>query len=243
MNVLLIMVDEMDGRKMGCAGWEGLGQGHIHTPNLDALAERGVIFDSAYCDSPLCVPSRASFVTGRHVHDIHCWDNGSPFDDSWETFAHRLQEQGVPVTTFGKIDLVEPCGDHGFERTEFDRHREIGDICGLYRDPLCRRIGARERLAKAGPKDISGCQDEQVYNRSIEFLRSSEAKDGPWMLWSSYTNPHFAHYAPPEFYDLYPEDEVAFPAVGDTNMLNRLNRDLCAATTGSSATWTASSAG
>ena len=221
MNVLLIMVDEMDGRKMGCAGWESM-----HTPNLDALAQRGVIFESAYCDSPLCVPSRASFVTGRHVHDVHCWDNGSPFDDSWETFAHRLQQQGVPVTTYGKIDLVEPCGDHGFERVEFDRHREIGDICGLYRDPLCRRIGAGERLDKAGPKDISGCQDEQVYNRSIEFLRSSEAQEGPWMLWSSYVNPHFAHYAPPEFYDLYPEDEVEFPEVGDTNMLNQLNRDL-----------------
>lgn len=226
MNVLLIMVDEMDGRKMGCAGREGAGRGHMHTPNLDALAERGVIFDSAYCDSPLCVPSRASFVTGRHVHQIHCWDNGSPFDDSWPTFGHRLEEQGVPVTTFGKIDSVRPCGDHGFERTFEPGMREIGDICGLFRDPLCRRAGARERLDRAGPRDISGNVDEQVYERSIDFLRSSEAKDGPWMLWSSYRNPHFAHYAPPECYELYPEDEVQFPPVGDTGRLNQLNRDL-----------------
>ncbi len=221
MNVLLIMVDEMDGRKMGCAGWEGM-----HTPNLDALAQRGVIFANTYCDSPLCVPSRGSFVTGRHVHHIHCWDNGAPFDDSWDTFAHRLQQQGVPVTTYGKIDLVEPCGSHGFDRTEFDKHREIGDICGLFRNPLARRVGAHERLEKAGPKEMAGNRDEQVYQRSLEFLRSPEAKDGPWMLWSSYVNPHFPHFAPPEFYDLYPEDQVEFPEVGDPGRLNQLNRDL-----------------
>ncbi len=219
MNVLLIMVDEMDGRKMGCAGREDM-----HTPNLDALAERGTIFESAYCNSPLCVPSRASFVTGRHVHEIHCWDNASPFDDSWETFGHRLEQQGVPVTTFGKLDFVEPCGDHGFERTFREVRREYGDICALFRNPLCRRKGARERLEKAGPKDISGNTDEQVYQKSLEFLRSSEAQDGPWMLWSSYLNPHFAHYAPEEYYDLY--EDPQFPEVGDTARLNQLNRDL-----------------
>jgi choline-sulfatase len=221
MNVLLIMVDEMDGRKMGCAGWESM-----HTPNLDALAERGTIFENTYCASPLCVPSRASFVTGRHVHEIHCWDNGSPFDDCWDTFGHRLEDQGVPVTTFGKIDFVEPCGDHGFERTFKPTRRNPGDICGLFRDPLCRRRNARERLQKAGPKDISGNIDEEVYDRSIEFLRSDEAQDGPWMLWSSYRNPHFAHFAPEEYYEMYPEDEVELPPVGDESKLNQLNRDL-----------------
>ncbi len=221
MNVLLIMVDEMDGRKMGCAGWE-----NMHTPNLDALAERGTIFDSTYCASPLCVPSRASFVTGRHVHEIHCWDNGAPFDDSWETFAHRLQQQDVPVTTFGKIDFVEPCSDHGFEDTEFDSHREIGDICGLFRNPVCRRKGGRERLENAGAKDISGNVDVQRYERSVDSRSSREALPGPWVPWSGYRNPHFAHYAPEEYYDLYPEDEVEFPEVGDLSRLNQLNRDL-----------------
>ena len=62
MNVLLIAVDEMDGRKMGCAGWEGM-----HTPNLDALAERGSSSRTPTATA-LC-SSRASFVTGRHVHD------------------------------------------------------------------------------------------------------------------------------------------------------------------------------
>ncbi len=226
MNVLLIMVDEMDGRKMGCAGWDGEGASTMHTPNLDALAERGVLFENTYCASPLCVPSRASFVTGRHVNEIHCWDNGSSFDESWGTFGHRLEDQGVPVTTFGKIDFVEPCGDHGFERMFKPGIREIGDICGMFRDPMCQRKGGRKRLDNAGPKDISGNVDEQIYENSIEFLRSSEAQDGPWMLWSSYRNPHFAHYAPEEYYDLYDEDEIDFPPVGDASTLNRLNRDL-----------------
>lgn len=221
MNLLLIMVDEMDGRKMRCAGWEG-----IHTPNLDALAERGTIFENAYCDSPLCVPSRASFVTGRHVHDIHCWDNASPFEECHETFGHRLEQQGVPVTTFGKMHFVEPFEDHGFRRTFEAAAQEIGDVCAGFRNPMCRRRNARERLERAGPKDISGNVDEQVYERSVEFLRSPEAQDGPWMLWSSFRNPHFPHFAPEEYYDLYPEDEVELPPVGDTNRLSQLNRDL-----------------
>lgn len=221
MNVLLIMVDEMDGRKMSCAGWEGM-----HTPHLDALAERGVLFRNAYSTSPLCVPARASFVSGRHVHQIHCWDNASPFDDSWETFGHRLEQQGVPVTTFGKLDFVQPFQSHGFERSFRPGHREIGDTCALFRNPMCRRVGARDRLDKAGPEDISGNVDEEVYERSVEFLRSSDAQDGPWMLWSSYRNPHFAHFAPPELYELYDPDEIELPELGNLQRLNQLNRDL-----------------
>ncbi len=221
MNVMLIMVDEMDGRKMGCAGWEA-----IHTPNIDALAERGTIFENAYCDSPLCVPSRASFVTGRHVHDIHCWDNTSAFDESWETFGHRLERQGVPVTALGKMHFVEPFDDHGFERTFEAAPQETGDICAGFRDPMCRRRNARERLEQAGARELSEHVDNEVHSRSIDFLRSSEAKDGPWMLWSSYRNPHFPHFAPEEYYDLYPEEEIELPPMGDTKRLNQLNRDL-----------------
>ena len=73
-NLLLIMSDEHNRRIMGCSGHP-----MIRTPNMDRLAARGVRFTDAYCNSPICVPSRASFATGRYVHQIRFWDNAFPY--------------------------------------------------------------------------------------------------------------------------------------------------------------------
>ena len=73
-NVVVIMSDEHDPRIMGCSGHP-----FIQTPHLDALAARGVRFPNAYTPSPICVPARAAFATGRRVHDIRLWDNAMPY--------------------------------------------------------------------------------------------------------------------------------------------------------------------
>ena len=62
---------------LGCAGHP-----MIRTPNLDGLAARGVRFSDAYCNSPICVPSRAALATGRYVHRIRFWHNAIPYDGS-----------------------------------------------------------------------------------------------------------------------------------------------------------------
>ena len=54
------------------------GHSMIKTPHLDRLARRGTLFTDAYCNSPICVPSRASFATGRYVSQIRFWDNAFP---------------------------------------------------------------------------------------------------------------------------------------------------------------------
>jgi choline-sulfatase len=73
-NLLLIVCDEHNPRVLGCAGHP-----MIRTPNLDRLAAEGVRFSDAYCNSPLCVPSRAAPATGRYVHRIRFWDNAIPY--------------------------------------------------------------------------------------------------------------------------------------------------------------------
>ena len=72
-NFLVIMSDEHNPKVMGCSG-----HGMIKTPHLDALAARGTRFTDAYTTSPICVPARASFATGRYVHQIRYWDNAMP---------------------------------------------------------------------------------------------------------------------------------------------------------------------
>ena len=98
MNVLLIMADEHRRDALGCAGHPV-----VQTPRLDALARSGTRFGNAYCNSPLCVPSRASFATGTPVHQTVAWDNGKPYSGGLPSFGQTLSEQGVQVVTVGKL--------------------------------------------------------------------------------------------------------------------------------------------
>ena len=88
-NILVIMSDEH-------APMYSHAYGHprIETPHMDALAAGGTLFRNAYCPSPLCVPSRAAFVAGKHVHRIGAYDNGAPFPSETVTFPHLLRAAG-----------------------------------------------------------------------------------------------------------------------------------------------------
>ena len=97
-NMLFIMSDEHNKRVLGAAGHKV-----IQTPNLDRLAASGVRFTDAYCNSPICVPSRASFQTGRPVHEIRFWDNAIAYDGSIPSWAHRLKAAGHRVNSIGKL--------------------------------------------------------------------------------------------------------------------------------------------
>ena len=74
LNLLVITSDQHRRTASGCYGHP-----LACTPNLDALAERGVRFDTAYCNFPICVPSRASLATGRYAHELGVWDNAAPY--------------------------------------------------------------------------------------------------------------------------------------------------------------------
>ena len=82
-NIVLIMADQLAPQFTGAYGHPV-----VKTPHMDALAKRGMRFDAAYCNSPLCAPSRFSFMAGQHVTSIASYDNASEFPSSVPTFAH-----------------------------------------------------------------------------------------------------------------------------------------------------------
>lgn len=84
------------------------------TLNLDALAAGGVVFDSAYCPSPLCAPSRMSMVSGQLPTKIGSYDNACSIDPSVPTYAHYLRAAGYETTLAGKMHFI---GEqlHGYE--------------------------------------------------------------------------------------------------------------------------------
>jgi arylsulfatase A-like enzyme len=85
------------------------------TPHIDALAARGMRFDAAYCNSPLCAPSRFAFMSGQLISRIAAYDNASEFRAIVPTFAHYLKALGYRTGLSGKMHFVGPDQKHGFE--------------------------------------------------------------------------------------------------------------------------------
>jgi choline-sulfatase len=214
-NVLFILSDEHSRRVLGCYGHK-----MIRTPNLDALAARGVRFADAYTNSPICVPARASLATGRYPHQIRFWDNGIAYDGSVPSWHHRLREAGHEVTSIGKLHFRSADDDNGFSEEIMPLHINdgIGDPMGWLRDKLPVRK-ATLRLAKDAGRGESSYQDydRKITDAAVDWLkaRAGASPDKPWALFVSLVCPHFPLIARPEFYDLYPESEVPLPALRD----------------------------
>ena len=109
-NILVLMVDQLTGTLFadGPADW-------LHAPNLRRLAARSVRFSRAYCPSPLCGPSRASFTSGQLPSRTGVYDNAAEFHSDIPTYAHHLRRVGYQTALPGKMHLVGADELHGFE--------------------------------------------------------------------------------------------------------------------------------
>ena len=109
-NIVVIMADQLAPQFTGTYGHP-----QVKTPHMDALAARGMRFDAAYCNAPLCAPSRFSFMSGQLVTRIAAYDNASEFPATVPTFAHYLRLAGYRTCLSGKMHFVGPDQLHGFE--------------------------------------------------------------------------------------------------------------------------------
>ena len=109
-NLLVVMADQLAAPALPCYG-----PSVVKAPHLDRLAAEGVLFERAYCNSPLCAPSRASMMSGRLPSKIGAYDNAAAFASSVATVAHGLRAQGYWTCLAGKMHFVGPDQLHGFE--------------------------------------------------------------------------------------------------------------------------------
>ena len=106
-NILLFMVDQLTSFVLSSYG------GTVcKTPNIDSLAQQGVVFENAYCPYPLCAPSRFGMMSGRLPSTIGAYDNGAEFPAAIPTFAHYLRLNNYYTCISGKMHFVGP--DLGF---------------------------------------------------------------------------------------------------------------------------------
>ena len=211
MNLLFIMSDQHSRHVLGCYGND-----IVRTPTLDALAARGTLFEHAYCNFPICVPSRASFATGRYAHAIGSWDNAAPYvGTEAASWGHRLTSQGHQVTTVGKLHYRRVGDPSGFPDQRLPMHvlDGEGDLYGLLRGAMPVRPQSRRQVlqARAGESEYTR-YDRAIAREGARWLRE-EAKEHrkPWCLFVSFVTPHFPLVAPPECFAMYPPEKLPLP--------------------------------
>ena len=210
-NVLVLMSDEHNARMLGSSGHQ-----IVRTPNLDALAARGTRFSAAYCNSPICVPSRASFATGRYVHEIGAWDNAAPYTGAGvQSWGHRLASSGVPVTTIGKLHYRDSADDTGFSDQRIPMHvmDGTGDLFGCLRNDMHATRYQLEHIDKAGPGESEYLRyDTAIASQASQWLlERATYRQTPWCLFVSFTLPHFPLIAPAQYIDQYRLEDVDMP--------------------------------
>ncbi len=211
MNLLILMSDEHTRRMTGCYGHPV-----VETPNLDRFAARGVRFDNAYVNNPICVPSRANFITGRYTHDTGNWDNSMPYSGAeCQSFGHRLAEQGHQFTTVGKLHYRYLDDDNGLPDSRLAMN--VVDGRGAYWLSMRWNIqpseGYLDEVNNAGAGECSYTRfDRAVATETASWLKNEAAThDKPWCLLASFGSPHPPFQVPQEWLDMYPPGSVDMP--------------------------------
>lgn len=211
-NLLILMSDEHQARAMGCAGHP-----FVQTPNLDALAGRGTRFENAYTPSPICVPARAAFATGRYVHQTRLWDNAMPYSGQLPGWGHVLQQGGVPVESIGKLHYRAEDDPAGFDTEHIPMMvaNGIGMVWGSIRRED-QRPAARGRMLGdyVGPGESRYTEyDQAVVARTKSWLadRAAGADRRPWCLYVGLVAPHFPLVVGEDYFNLYPPESLPEP--------------------------------
>jgi len=214
-NVLLVMFDQIAPQFLPCYGHK-----LVQAPHMQALAEQGVVFDSAYTNSPLCAPARFSMMAGQLVSRIGAWDNAVEFPSTIPTFAHYLRVRGYRTCLSGKMHFVGADQLHGYEeRVTSDMYPADFGWTPTWEEPEKIHWWFHNMLSvvEAGPYDRSL---EMDYDEEVAFAAARWLNDAgrgnderPWMLTVSLMHPHDPYLALTADWNRYRHDDIDMPAV------------------------------
>ncbi len=214
-NILFVMFDQMAPQSLPCYGHP-----LVQAPHLQALAEAGVVFDSAYCNAPLCAPSRFSMLAGQLPSRIGAWDNAAELPSSVPTYAHYLRRLGYRTCLAGKMHFIGADQLHGYEdRITTDIYPADFGWTPTWDEPAKVHWWFHDMLSvvEAGPCDrsLEWDYDDEVGHRAVRWLydhaRGGEAR--PFMLTVSFIQPHDPYLAPRQDWARYDHAVIDMPAV------------------------------
>lgn len=197
-NILLIESDSMDGRAMGC-----MGHAAAYTPNLDRLTGQGVLFNSAYCNSPQCVPSRSSMFSGQYTHKIEGWNNFKGIEKGDATFLNYFENAGFSVRAFGKTDYLS--GGHSLTSRLAGWLRST-NIPFEWKE---RPIATLHKGLDATPSKQAE-KDRTATKNAIEFIKQ-QRDDRPFMAYVGLRLPHPAFETVTRWYNKIDPAKVSLP--------------------------------
>ncbi|MCG3198455.1 MAG: Choline-sulfatase [bacterium] len=209
-NILLILSDQHTPGVTGCYG-----NREVRTPNINALAAEGVTFDSAYCASPLCVPSRLSMLSGRFPHSIRVWSLADTIASTTPTWPLPLSIAGWRTVLCGRMHLVWPDRVHGFEnRLCGDGYPTIRNHFAHWRDPEPEIADSASTIRDAGVgSSRHDAEDDIATGHALKFLHEWKGSEGnrPFALCVGYYRPHTPFLAPPDLAALYENLDPELP--------------------------------
>jgi len=221
--ILILMPDQQRADGLGCAGTSP-----IRTPNMDRIAAEGVRFSSAVSVSPICMPARASFVSGLYPHNHGMWTNSGELPADDETFFHHLQGLGYRVGYVGKSHFYQHGGMHVRDRVPWMKRRGIDIVEEATGPHATCRTGSfvtdawekkglwkvfRDDYAKRGkegsvnalwpsPLPEEEHLDTHIGRRAVEVIDAYD-EDRPLCLFVGFGGPHEPWDPPPRYAEMY----------------------------------------
>ena len=215
-NILIVMADQLSARALGCYGHT-----EVISPNLDALAAHGVVFDAAYSSSPLCAPGRYAFMTGQNISRCGGYDNAAYLPATMPTFAHYLRLMGYKTCLSGKMHFVGPDQLHGFEQrvttdiypADFGwvpdwEHADQRIDLWYHNMSSVKQAGVAAITNQLTYDDEVGCRAEQVI---YDHARAEDRR--PLCLVASFIHPHDPYATRKKYWDLYADTDISLPQV------------------------------
>jgi arylsulfatase len=213
-NVLWICTDQQRFDSLGCYGNE-----YVHTPNLDRLAENGVLFERCYAQNPVCTPSRSSFLTGRYPRTTRCRQNGQSIPESETLISKVFADAGYICGLSGKFHLSachpsvckinERRVDDGYSQFNWSHSDKALWPGNEYRNWLnemgveyqTKRLDESEYVEVGMPEEYH--QTTWIVNKAINFIESSRSFDMPWFFSLNIFDPHAPFNPPLKYLERY----------------------------------------
>lgn len=210
-NIVFIHTDSMDGRAVGCMGHPTLSG---LTPALDRLHHEGMLVRNAYCNNPICCPSRASMLSGRFTFHCEGWNNFKGLEPGEPTLLDALSRAGYRMQTLGKLDYLS--GQHTVRARVSPWTRSAGVMRPNYRMHPPQVHDSRERRVHAKDWDKIDAAGAWLREQAL-----SPATGTPFFLYVGLNAPHppfttsryYLDLIDPARVELPPEDPSPHPAL------------------------------